>query len=49
VNLKTASAMAGHASISVTLDRYGHLLPGAEEEAMRRVAVYVAESSPAST
>jgi hypothetical protein len=23
----------GHANISITLDRYGHLTPGAEEEA----------------
>jgi integrase len=41
VNLKTASAMAGHASIAITLDRYGHLLAGAEDEAMRRVSVYL--------
>ena len=24
---------AGHANISITLDRYGHLMPGSEEEA----------------
>jgi hypothetical protein len=41
VNLKTASTMAGHASISITLDRYGHLPPGAEAEAMERVAAYL--------
>jgi integrase len=41
-NLKTASAMAGHASISITLDRYGHLLPGAEDEVMARVDQYLA-------
>ena len=23
----------GHANISITLDRYGHLMPGSEEEA----------------
>ena len=33
--------MAGHASISITLDRYGHLLPGAEDEAMAHVATYI--------
>jgi integrase len=41
VNLKVASTMAGHAAISITLDRYGHLLPGAEDEAMARVAAYL--------
>jgi hypothetical protein len=40
VNLKTASGMAGHASIAITLDRYGDLLP--EEEAKQRVADYLA-------
>lgn len=24
----------GHANISITLDRYGHLMPGSEEEAV---------------
>jgi integrase len=41
VNIKTASTMAGHASIAITLDRYGHLLPGAEDEAMERVSAYL--------
>jgi integrase len=41
VNIKTASAMAGHASIAITLDRYGHLLPGAADDAMRRVTAYL--------
>ena len=40
-NLKTVSAMAGHASIGITLDRYGHLLEGTEEEVMQRVAAYL--------
>jgi integrase len=33
VNAKALSAYIGHASISITLDRYGHLMPGNEEEA----------------
>jgi len=33
VNAKALSTYMGHASITVTLDRYGHLLPGAEGEA----------------
>jgi hypothetical protein len=28
VNLKKVSEYMGHASITITLDRYGHLLPG---------------------
>ena len=32
VNAKALSTFMGHANISVTLDRYGHLMPGSEEE-----------------
>jgi integrase len=33
VNAKALSAYLGHASIAITFDRYGHLMPGNEEEA----------------
>jgi integrase len=33
VNAKALSTYMGHSSITVTLDRYGHLMPGNEEEA----------------
>ena len=33
VNAKALSTYMGHASITITLDRYGHLFPGAEDEA----------------
>ena len=33
VNAKALSVYMGHASITITLDRYGHLFPGNEEEA----------------
>ena len=33
VNIKTVSAVMGHASVTITLDRYGHLLPGSVAEA----------------
>jgi integrase len=33
VNIKALSTFMGHSSITITLDRYGHLLPGSEEEA----------------
>lgn len=33
VNAKALSTFMGHASITITLDRYGHLFPGSEGEA----------------
>jgi integrase len=33
VSSKALSTYMGHASITITLDRYGHLLPGNEAEA----------------
>ncbi len=33
VNAKALSSYLGHTSITVTLDRYGHLMPGKEDEA----------------
>jgi integrase len=41
VNVKALSAYLGHASITVTLDRYGHLLPGSEDEAVDLVDTYL--------
>jgi integrase len=35
VNAKALSTFMGHANISITLDRYGHLMPGTEAEAGR--------------
>lgn len=41
-NPKQIAARAGHASVSFTLDRYGHLFPDADEELMTRLdAAYV--------
>ena len=31
----------GHASITITLDRYGHLLPGNETEAARLLETWL--------
>jgi hypothetical protein len=31
----------GHASITITLDRYGHLMPGNEQEAADLLDVYL--------
>lgn len=33
VNAKALSTYMGHANSSITLDRYGHLMPGNEDEA----------------
>jgi integrase len=41
VNAKALSTFMGHASISITLDRYGHLMPGAEDEAAALMDAYL--------
>ena len=33
VNVKALQSYLGHATIAITLDTYGHMLPGNEEEA----------------
>jgi integrase len=42
VNAKTLSAYMGHSSITVTVDRYGHLFPGNEAEAAGLLDRYLA-------
>ena len=44
VNPKALQTFMGHASITVTLDRYGHLFPGSEGEAAVLLDAYLAES-----
>jgi integrase len=41
VNAKTLSVFMGHANISITLDRYGHLMPGSEGEAAGMLDAYL--------
>lgn len=41
VNAKALSTYIGHASISITMDRYGHLMPGSEAMATRRLSAYL--------
>jgi integrase len=41
VNAKALSTYLGHSSISITLDRYGHLLPGNEGQAAEMLADYL--------
>lgn len=42
VNAKALSTFMGHAKISITLDRYGHLMPGSEAEAAGLLDAYLA-------
>ena len=46
VNAKALSTYMGHASIAITLDRYGHLMPGNEEEAADLLDVYLNRAEP---
>ena len=41
VNAKALSTFMGHATISITLDLYGHLMPGSEAEAAALLDGYV--------
>ena len=41
VNAKALSTFMGHANISITLDRYGHLMPGSENQAAALFDAYV--------
>jgi integrase len=41
VNAKALSTYMGHANIGITLDRYGHLMPGNEDEAAGLLDAYL--------
>jgi integrase len=45
VNAKALSVYMGHASITITLDRYGHLMPGNETEAAGLRDAYLARGT----
>jgi integrase len=47
VNAKALSTYMGHASVTITYDRYGHLMPGNEEEAAARADAYLERASVA--
>ncbi len=49
VNAKALSTFMGHASITITLDRYGHLFPGSEEEAAALLDRFLARSPGSGT
>jgi integrase len=44
VNAKALSTYMGHASIAITYDRYGHLMPGNEQEAAGLLDAYLLSS-----
>jgi integrase len=46
VNAKALSTYMGHATIGITLDRYGHLMPGNESEAAGLLDAYLARCAP---
>ena len=48
VNAKTLATFIGHASITTTLDRYGHLFPGSEAEAASLLDAYLARADTGS-
>jgi integrase len=41
VNAKALSTYMGHSSITITYDRYGHLMPGNEDEAAALLDTYL--------
>ena len=46
VNAKALSTYMGHSSVSITLDRYGHMMPGNEAEAATLLDAYLEASGP---
>jgi integrase len=44
VNVKALSTYMGHSSITITLDRYGHLMPGNEAEAADQLDAYLSRA-----
>ena len=44
MNVKALSSYLGHASITITYDRYGHLMPGNDDEAAALVDAYLART-----
>ncbi len=45
VNAKALSTYMGHSSVTITLDRYGHLMPGNESEAAELLDGYLARAA----
>jgi integrase len=43
---KEIATWAGHTSVATVLDRYGHLLPGHEDETMRALTEMIDVATP---
>ena len=48
INMKARSTYLGHSSITITLDRYGHLLPGNEHQAATLLDNWLTETAAVS-
>jgi len=46
VNAKAITTFLGHSAISITFDRYGHLMPGGEDEALALIDGFYERSFP---
>jgi integrase len=46
-SVKVVSELIGHASIAITLDRYGHLFPAALDDAAAAFAAYLERADTA--
>jgi integrase len=44
VNIGTVSAALGHASVTITWDRYHHLMPGTMDQAAELIQVYISQA-----
>jgi len=44
VNAKALSCYMGHSSVTITYDRYGHLMPGNENESVALLDAYLANA-----
>jgi integrase len=47
VNAKALATYMGHASVTITFDRYGHLMPGSEDEAASMLGAYLTRACDA--
>jgi integrase len=47
VNAKALSSYMGHSSVTITYDRYGHLMPGNENEAAQLLDAYLERAAVA--
>lgn len=47
MNAKALSTYLGHSSIAITFDRYGHLMPGNEDEAAALLDGYLERANTA--